>query len=446
MVLNAWAKSTAKFAVRMLVIAVFVYALARLVGALWAGILPAILALIICTVLAPISSWMRGHGVPAGLAAITTLLAFVGVLAAIIMLIAPDMVSHSRILYLQALEGIQRLQLWLQNPPLNMDPEDLSEAINEIAQWAQNQAGAIAGSVFSGIGTAAGISVTLMVITVLTFFFLKDGHRFLPWLRSATGGRSGLHATELLTRSWTTLSGFIRAQAVVSMVDAVFIGGGIWLVGVPMAFTLSVITFLGGFIPIVGAVVAGALAVLVALVSLGFTEALIVLGIVIAVQQLEGNILSPMLQSRAMDLHPVIVLISVTVGGGLFGLVGAFLAVPVTAMIAVAYRYVLEMVRLHSGEVTADELEFLTPEGLAIAQIEQEEAVYERQQWRKDKDWSAAPVVDEVVEPAEPGPGTTSWKKLREHSRKLRRAGGGKIVDSFEKTVSGSQAASEASD
>lgn len=446
MVLNAWAKSTAKFAVRMLVIAVFVYALARLVGALWAGILPAILALIICTVLAPISGWMRGHGVPAGLAAITTLLAFVGVLAAIIMLIAPDMVSHSRILYLQALEGIQRLQLWLQNPPLNMDPEDLSEAINEIAQWAQNQAGAIAGSVFSGIGTAAGISVTLMVITVLTFFFLKDGHRFLPWLRSATGGRSGLHATELLTRSWNTLSGFIRAQAVVSMVDAVFIGGGIWLVGVPMAFTLSVITFLGGFIPIVGAVVAGALAVLVALVSLGFTEALIVLGIVIAVQQLEGNILSPMLQSRAMDLHPVIVLISVTVGGGLFGLVGAFLAVPVTAMIAVAYRYVLEMVRLHSGEVTADELEFLTPEGLAIAQIEQEEAVYERQQWRKDKDWSAAPVVDEVVEPAEPGPGTTSWKKLRERSRKLRRAGGGKIVDSFEKTVSGSQAASEASD
>lgn len=445
-VVNAWAKSTAKFAVRMLVIAVFVYALARLVGALWAGILPAILALIICTVLAPISSRMRGHGVPAGLAAITTLLAFVGVLAAIIMLIAPDMVSHSRILYLQALEGIQRLQLWLQNPPLNMDPEDLSEAINEIAQWAQNQAGAIAGSVFSGIGTAAGISVTLMVITVLTFFFLKDGHRFLPWLRSATGGRSGMHATELLTRSWNTLSGFIRAQAVVSMVDAVFIGGGIWLVGVPMAFTLSVITFLGGFIPIVGAVVAGALAVLVALVSLGLTEALIVLGIVIAVQQLEGNILSPMLQSRAMDLHPVIVLISVTVGGGLFGLVGAFLAVPVTAMVAVAYRYVLEMVRLHSGEVTADELEFLTPEGLAIAQIEQEEAVYERQQWRKDKDWSAAPVVDEVVEPAEPGPGATSWKKLRERSRKLRRAGGGKIADSFEKGVSGSQAASEASD
>lgn len=438
-VLNEWAKSAAKFALRMLVIAVFVFAVGKLIGALWAGILPAILALIICTVLAPIATWMRHHKVPSGLAAIVTLLGFVALLAAVIMLIAPDMVSHSRILYLQALEGIQRLQLWLQHPPLNLNPEDLSEAINEIAQWAQNQAGAIAGSVFSGIGTAAGLSVTLMVITVLTFFFLKDGHRFLPWLRSATGGRSGLHATELLTRAWNTLSGFIRAQAIVSMVDAVFIGVGIWLVGVPMAFTLSVITFICGFIPIVGAVVAGTLAVLVALVSLGFTEALIVLAIVIVVQQLEGNVLSPMLQSRAMDLHPVIVLISVTVGGGLFGLVGAFLAVPVAAMIAVAYRYVLDMLRLHAGEVTAGELEFLTPEGLAIAQIEEEESVHERKQWRTERDWSTAPVVDEVVEPAPPGPGATSWKKLRERSRKIRRLGGDKIADSFEKTVGRAQ-------
>lgn len=454
-VLNEWAKSTAKFAVRMIVIAIFIYALGKIVGALWAGVLPAILALIICTVLAPVASWMRRYGVPAGLAAITTLLGFVCVLATILMLIAPDVVSHSRILYLQALEGIQRLQLWLQSPPLNMNAEDLSEAINDIAQWAQNQAGAIAGGVFNGIGTAAGLSVTLMVITVLTFFFLKDGHRFLPWLRSATGGRSGLHATELLTRAWNTLSGFIRAQAIVSLVDAVFIGGGIWIVGVPMAFTLAVITFICGFIPIVGAVVAGALAVLVALVSLGFTEALIVLGIVIAVQQLEGNILSPMLQSRAMDLHPVIVLISVTVGGGIFGLVGGFLAVPVAAMIAVVYRYVLDMLRLHSGEVTADDLEFLTPEGLEIAQIEEEEAVHERQMWRKGRDWSTAPVVEEPAPAPAVAHGTNTWKKLRERSNQLRRSRGtrgtrdtrdNKAANAFEKTRKAAGPASEASD
>ena len=222
---------------RLLIIAVFLFALGHLIGAFWAGVLPIVLALIICTVLVPIASWMRNHGIPSALAALTTLLGFFGLISVLALLIAPDIVAHSRILYLQALEGIQRMQLWMQGPPLNMDPDDLSEAINEVAQWLQNQAGAIAGGVFSGLGTAAGLMVSLMVVLVLTFFFLKDGHRFLPWVRSATGGRSGLHATELLTRAWETLSGFILAQALVSLVDAVFIGLGIYLVGVPMAFT-----------------------------------------------------------------------------------------------------------------------------------------------------------------------------------------------------------------
>lgn len=416
-VVNSWVKGAAMFTLRLLIIAVFLFALGSLIGTFWAGVLPIVLALIICTVLAPIASWMRGWGLPSGIAAIVTLLGFFGLLTVLALMIAPDIVAHSRILYLQALEGIQRMQLWLQGPPLNMDPDDLSDAINEVAQWMQNQAGAIAGGVFSGLGTAAGLVVSLMVVLVLTFFFLKDGHRFLPWVRSATGGRSGLHATELLTRAWKTLSGFILAQALVSLVDAVFIGLGIFFVGVPMAFTLAVITFLAGFIPIVGAVTAGALAVLVALVSLGFTEALIVLAIVIAVQQLEGNVLSPMLQSRAMNLHPVIVLVSVTVGGGLFGLVGAFLAVPAAAMIAVCYRYVLDILRIHSGEKTSDELEFVTEEGRTIAEIEERESVHERAAWRKERQWSTPP---EVEEPAEAEDGTTSWKKLidaREHPK-----------------------------
>ena len=132
-----------------------------------------------------------------------------------------------------------------------------------------------------------------------------------------------------------------------------------------------------------------------------------------------------------------------TIGGGLFGLVGAFLAVPVAAMVAVAYRYLLDMLRIHSGERSADELDFLTPEGLAIAQIEQEESVYERKQWRGDRDWSTAPVLNDVVAPAQPSPGATSWKKLRERSSKLRRAGGKKIASTFDKTTRKKSATSE---
>lgn len=432
-VINTWLKSAAMFALRVLIIAGFLYGLSRVVGAFWAGILPVVLAIIVCTVLAPIATTLRRYHVPSGLAAITAILAFFGLAGFMGSLIAPDIAAHSHILYLQALEGIQRLQLWLQGPPLNVNPDDLSDAVNEIAQWLQNQAGAIAGGVFAGIGTAAGLAVTLTVVLVLTFFFLKDGHRFLPWLRSATGGRTGLHATELLTRAWNTLSGFIRAQALVSLVDAIFIGLGIAIVGVPMAFTLAVITFFAGFIPIVGAVVAGTLAVLVALVSLGFTKALIVFAIVIAVQQLEGNVLSPILQSRAMNLHPVVVLVSVTVGGGLFGLVGAFLAVPAAAMVAVTYRYLLDMVRLHAGEKKAAELTFSTPEGRAIAELEERESVYERKEWRGDRDWAPAPVPSDDTPPSRTSGASRGWQRLKESERLRRLARPQRIVRMFDK-------------
>ncbi len=425
-VFREWVATAAKFTLQMVVIALFLYVITRIVGAFWAGVLPMILALIVCTVLSPITSALRRTGVPSGLSAFFTLLLFAGALASLGFIIAPDIIGQSRFLYLQALEGVQRIQLWMQGPPLNMDPERINESVNEVSDWVQNQAGAIAGGVFSGIGTAAGLSVTLMVILVVTFFFLKDGHRFLPWLRSATGGRTGLHLTELLTRSWNTLSGYIRAQAVVSLIDAVAIGVGIALLGVPMAFTLAVITFVAGFIPIVGAVVAGVLAVLVALVSLGFTKALIALGIVIAVQQLEGNVLSPLLQSRAMNLHPVVVLVSVTIGGGLFGLVGAFLAVPVAAMVAVAYRYMLDILRINSGELTAHDIEFATAQGKRIAEIDEAESVYRRKEWRGEREWTEPPLANAVdPEPAEtPRPQPRfrpeSIRKLRESGRKLR--------------------------
>ncbi|TVS29111.1 AI-2E family transporter [Corynebacterium sanguinis] len=420
-VLNSWLKSAAMTVLRILIICVFLFALSQLIGTFWKGILPVILAIIVCTVLAPIARFLRRRAhFPSALAALISLLIFFGLIGTLVFLIAPDIAAHSRVLYLQAFEGIQRLQLWLQGPPINMDPDDLNEAVNTVAQWLQNQAGTIAGGVFAGIGTAAGLIVTLTVVLVLTFFFLKDGPRFLPWLRATAGGRPGLHATELLTRAWNTLSGFIRAQAIVSLVDAFFIGVGIWLVGVPMAFTLSVITFIAGFIPIVGAVVAGALAVLIALVSLGFTEAIIVLLIVLAVQQLEGNVLSPVLQSKAMDLHPVIVLVSVTIGGGLFGLVGAFLAVPVAAMIAVVFRYMMDVMQIHSGEKKADQLIFSTPEGLAIAELEEQESIYERKEWRGDRDWATTPVpAEELVSPPK---GSQSWKVLRSSGELLQLA------------------------
>ncbi|MBK4138222.1 AI-2E family transporter [Corynebacterium macginleyi] len=392
-------KSTSLWAVRLLVIGVFLFAIYHVLGSFWQGILPVLLALIICTVLNPIARWMRTKGLPAGLAAIITILLSSSAVGGLIASVAPDFMRQSQSLYLQTVSGIQQLQLWAQGPPLNLDSDDMSTYIDEAAGWLQQRAGVIAGSVFTGIGTATSFFFTVFIVLVLTFFFLKDGTKFLPWLRDATGRRAGWHLTELLTRAWNTLGGFIRAQALVSLIDAVCIGLGLVVIGVPLAMALAIITFVAGFIPFVGAIVAGALAVVIALVSLGLTQALLVLGLVLLVQQLEGNVLSPWLQAKAMNLHPVIVVVSVIVGTALFGLIGGFLAVPTAAMIAVSYRYVQDMMKLKSGEKSSSDLNYSTVAGYLIGLYTEEQARYKREQWRN---------VPEHVSPDIAGPNSAS--------------------------------------
>ena len=388
-------KSASLWSVRLVLIGAMLYLAAQLVGNFWQGILPVVLALIVCTVLSPVAQGLRKIGLPSALAAILTVLGAFGLVGALIAVIAPSFARQSQSLYLQSVEGIQRLQIWAQGPPLNLNSEDMGSYVDEIASWLQQRAGNIAGSVFTGIGTATSIVITLFIVTVLTFFFLKDGDRFLPWLRRATGRRTGWHLTELLTRGWKTLGGFIRAQALVSLVDAVFIGLGLLLIGVPLALTLAIITFIAGFIPLIGAIVAGALSVLIALVSLGFTQALLVLGLVLLVQQLEGNILSPWLQSKAMDLHPVIVLVSVTVGSALFNLVGAFLAVPAAAMVAVGYRYFQDQMMLQSGEKRVDDIHFVTSAGYLAGRYSEAQGEHRRAVWRQAPEQAASAAAAE---------------------------------------------------
>ena len=419
-VIAADGRAAAAWALRFIIIVAATALLFYLLRYVWFGLLPILLGLIICTVLWPPVRALRRVGLPSALAVFIVLVASFAIFGGVIAAMAPIVRDQGGALIVQAQAGFNELLRLTEENLRFIEAERVQEGVAQFTEFMRGQASNIASGVFSGLGAVASVGTTLVLTLILTFFFLKDGPRFLPWLRATAGGRPGLHATELLTRAWNTLSGFIRAQAIVSLVDAFFIGVGIWLVGVPMAFTLSVITFIAGFIPIVGAVVAGALAVLIALVSLGFTEAIIVLLIVLAVQQLEGNVLSPVLQSKAMDLHPVIVLVSVTIGGGLFGLVGAFLAVPVAAMIAVVFRYMMDVMKIHSGEKKADQLIFSTPEGLAIAELEEQESIYERKEWRGDRDWATTPVpAEELVSPPK---GSQSWKVLRSSGELLQLA------------------------
>ncbi|WP_280436414.1 AI-2E family transporter [Nocardia carnea] len=334
----------AKWALCIVAIAVGAWVLGFLAAKLWVVLLPVLLAIVIATVLWPPTGLLMKAGLPPAAAASLTLVGFIGVLAGGIALIVPSVVDQMPELSDKATGGINTVRDWLQGPPLNIRDEQLDSAVDAVVERVQSSAEQIASGVFTGVSTATSVLVTIFLVLVLTFFFIKDGPKFLPWLHKFLGGRSGQHFEEVLVRVWQVLGGFIRTQALVSFIDAFFIGLGLVILGVPLWGVLTALTFLGGFIPMVGAFVAGALAVLVALVGNGFTTALIVLVIIIAVQQLEGNVLQPVLQSRTMKLHAVVVLLAVTGGGTLYGITGAFLAVPVVAVVAVVIRYISEQI------------------------------------------------------------------------------------------------------
>ncbi|MFE3316717.1 AI-2E family transporter [Nocardia sp. NPDC059195] len=339
----------AKWSLCIVAIAAGAWVLGTVTARLWVVILPVALAIVVTTILWPPTRWLTQHKLRPALAASITLLSFVALLAGVIALIVPSVADQAPQLADKATAGVNQVRNWIQGPPLRIRDEQLDSAVEAIVGRLQSSGAQIANGVFTGVSTATSVLITVFLVLVLVFFFLKDGIRFLPWMHRVFGNRSGRHVEAVLERVWATLGGFIRTQAIVSMVDAVLIGAALFILDVPLALVLSVITFIGGFVPMVGAFVAGALAVLVALVGNGLTTALIVLGVVIAVQQLEGNVLQPVLQSRSMELHAVIVLLAVAAGGSLYGITGAFLAVPVVAMVAVVIRYIGEQIDAATG-------------------------------------------------------------------------------------------------
>ncbi len=334
----------ARWSLRLTLVAAGAVVLWLLVGALWSIVLPVLLAVILSTVLWPPAAWLRRRGFPPALAATTVLLLGMAVLAGLITLITTSISGGIGEIATSATGGIEAIQTWLVDGPLNLGQGQLDAAIQEITAQLQQSIAVISSSVLAGVtGVASGVIVTLLVL-VLAFLFVKDGPRFLPWVRTVAGDGAGGHLAEVLRRIWTTVGGFVQTQAIVSFVDSVLIGIGLLILGVPLALPLVTITFLGGFIPYVGALVGGGLAVLVALVSNGFTTALIVLGLILVVQQLDGNILQPVLQGRSLQLHAAVILLAVTAGGTLYGIAGAFLAVPVVAAAGVIVRYLGEQI------------------------------------------------------------------------------------------------------
>jgi putative heme transporter len=344
----------ARWSLRLALIGLGCALLWWLIARLWVIVMPVLLGLLITTVLYPPARWLRRRGAPPALAAAAVMLGALLLLGLVVFFLATSITGGVSEIATSAVAGIQSIQNWISGPPLNIGATQFDALLQQVTQRLQSSVTTIATGVLTGVGTLASLVVTGLLAVVLAFLFVKDGDRFLPWLRGVVGPRAGGHLSVVLSQIWGTLGGFIRGQVLVSLCDGVFIGVGLLIVGVPLALPLAVLTFIGGFVPIVGALFAGALSVLVALVTNGFTSALIVLGIVLLVQQVEGNVLQPILQGKSLNLHAAVVLLAVAAGGTLYGIAGAFLAVPVAAAGATVLRYLFEQVDRTSEDDDTD--------------------------------------------------------------------------------------------
>ncbi|GAB2577952.1 AI-2E family transporter [Paractinoplanes abujensis] len=336
-------RTTAVLSAQTLVVLLMAYVLLWVMGRAWSVIWPLVIALLITTLTWPIARFLRNrwNWKPALAAGVVTVL-FLVIMAGVLVVIIVPVANQSGELADGVVNGIQQVREWASGPPLNFGDDDISQTFDTVVAELQSRASSIVNYTLTGLNTVVSGVVTTVLALFLMFFFLKDGPRFLPWLGRQLPGRLATDVPTVMSRSWDTLGAFVRSQAFVGLLDAVFIGLGLWIVGVPLVLPLAVLTFITAFIPIVGALFAGFVAVLIALVTQGWVDALIVLAIIVAVQQLEGNVFQPMVQSRGLGLHAAVVLLAVTLGGGLAGIIGSLLAVPVAALISVVYRYIRE--------------------------------------------------------------------------------------------------------
>lgn len=354
-VLEEAGATVATWSLRLLLTGAAVVAAAWVLGKIWDAVLPVLLALFLASVLWPVTRLLRRFLPPAP-AALLTLVGALGVLAGLGAILVPQVSDQWPEFTDAVAAGMADLKERIARPPFNLDATAVTDFVNQATDKLKANSGSIASSVLSGVATVGGLLVHGVLALVLCFFLLKDGPRFVPWLARWTGPSGGRHLGELSVRSWNVLSGFMRAQAAVGLVDAVAIGIGLAVLRVPFALPLAVLVFFGAFIPIVGAFVTGALAALVALVTNGLTSALIVLAVVVIVQQVEGHVLQPLLVGRALELHAAVVILAVVTGGALFSVIGAFLAVPLVAVAVTMMRYAREQLLAGTQPIEADPL------------------------------------------------------------------------------------------
>ncbi len=322
-----------------------------LVGAAYIAVVlvPVIVALLLAALLQPGAAFLQRKGWPRALAAALMLIVGLGVVAGIITLVVEQFAAGYDDLAGQIGVGLDQIQRFVvDNLPISQN--QLNDAIDSAITSAQDALVNNRETLTAGALTTAatlGEVLTGFALTLFTlFFFLLDGRDVWLWFVGLSPVNSAAYIDEAARRAWRTLISYVRATAAVAAFDAVFIGVGLVLLGTPLVVPLAALVFLGAFIPIIGSFLAGSVAVLVTLVAVGPVKALIALGIIVLIMQLEGHVLQPLLLGRAVSVHPLAVVLGIAGGLLIAGIFGALIAVPVIACANVAGTY---LSRRHQG-------------------------------------------------------------------------------------------------
>jgi putative heme transporter len=332
---------------RLLVCAAALLAALAVLWYLRVVVLPAMVALTIAPALTPLARLFRRLRLERPAAAFA-LVGGLAVVAGLIAIVTTSVLAQYDELADSVTRAVEDITNWLEGEPFNLSFEradDLESTLRE--SWREGSSYLV-----SGVQAGVGLITGLVLAVVLLYFILRDGAELWDWILRRFSPDSRPVIDRAGRRSWAVLGGFVRGTALIAAIDATLIGIGLWLLGVPLAFALAVLVFLGAFVPFVGAFLSGLVAVLVAFADEGWEIALIALAIVVGVQFVEGNFLQPIIQSRTVDLHPAVILLAVAAGASLFGILGAYLAVPVTAVVFAFVASVRSEAPVPADEVT----------------------------------------------------------------------------------------------
>ncbi|TKV28655.1 AI-2E family transporter [Arthrobacter sp. NamB2] len=306
------------------VVAVYALIQVRLV------VIPMLLALILAAAIGPFVNWLRRKGWGPTTATTVSFLLLLLVFGGLITGIVFAVVGQADELASSATEGFDKLYAFAQNGPIPIDDAQIQQARDWVIDFATSST-AGAGAI-SGLSAAGNFFAGALLMVVILFFFLKDGEKIWAFMLRAFKGKRLVKARRVGYNSMAVLGGYVRGTAIVALVDSVFIGLALFFLGVPLALPLAAIVFIGAFIPLVGATLAGVLAALIALVANGPFVALMVIIAVVVVNQLEGNFLQPVVMGRTLQVHALVILVALTAGTILAGIIGAILSVPVAAV------------------------------------------------------------------------------------------------------------------